>query len=1235
LKKLLFGSNLATDCCQDTSSSFAWRDVGSTLIADAALHHVMPQRMRPYFHSSFSELNELFLSSRNDAAVLAVLLEELQHRDRTVAVSLRGDVERRLGELNGQRAARENTQPDADGVRRRSSQSDTDSGARRTGSSAASSTRARSGPWQDSKLSRPAHLKRMEPLGVAGKPSKYVRPLKMEVQLAITKEMPRAARYAVALGALITEMRREQHGTRQITLENGERVALDRGHIGYVFAFTEDAELFEDARVELRIGGRTVEGNIVSITGGRIVIAVEEDLGAALERCVLVIDNTALLEALKEKLEKSSGDGRQLNVKLADDVVANNGKAAPPASPLSNLAYYRLNQRQKDAVHLSLTNAVTYLWGPPGTGKTTTLSVLIQELFARGKRVLVCSNTNRAVDQVLLNLCRTLGTDHEAMESGKIVRLGRIAHDQLRQEYAEYVTLEGIVERRSRDLKQRKTELEATLADIARRAARVESALRLFAELDQTDAAHRNANQEVEKLNNNGHALVQKLQAARTRLGELNTELESRKAAGLVRRAFLRGDAAIQRDIDSKKRELDQITAEAAQFPDTFKQAKASTDNLAARIAGLTRSLDAMNRADLQNRMKEFATLRQPMVDELAVVNKALAEIEAAVMRDAAVIGATVTKAYLSASNLPAFDVVIIDEASMVLLPALYYAAGLAREAVVMSGDFRQLPPIVSTEQKAIRDQIGMDVFHAAGIVSAVESRKSLPRLVMLDEQHRMDDGICRLISSFMYSGKLRTAAAVEARSIHIPAPLSGPLTIVDTSTLWPFETQTSSFSRYNLVHALVVRNLSSKLQESDYAANGTALGICTPYAAQAKLIRRLIDDEGLGHAVEAGTVHRYQGDEKTTIIIDVPESVGGGHFIGRFLQGDHPDDDGTKLFNVAISRAQAQLVVVANLTYLDGRLPGNAFLRDVLFQMQSRGQVIDARDILTLHPADMRELGQPVDIDLEAQRTGLFGQKDFDAVFRVDIEQAKNSVVIFSGFVTPERVGSYGDLFRRKTLEGVKLRCITRPPQYNGSIPAERGRDALDYLEGIGAVVDCRREIHQKIAIIDSKIVWFGSLNPLSHTARTDEVMMRAVAPGFASELTRQVAIRGARRGSGGQDAAQGENPRCAACGHRTFYFFSQRKKRAFFACEKDGCDWLQDASNPLSKQAAEQADNLPQEGPPCPKCTSKMRRRQGSYGPFYSCSRYPACDGKMNVRQAMEIMAAADEPEELPRVG
>ena len=229
----------------------------------------MPQRSRPYFQSSFKELNELFLRSQNDAIALAALLAELQHRDRAPAISLRGDVLRRLNELNDQGTIRENSQPGPDSAKDNRSQPNSESVARATGSSTAGNIRSRSASSQDSNLRRPAHLKQMEPLGVTGRPSKYIRPLKTDVDLPITNEMARAARYAVALGALVAEMRRQRQGMRQIALENGERVALDRGHIGYVFSFAEDADLFEDARVDLQIGARTIEGNIVSIAGGQ------------------------------------------------------------------------------------------------------------------------------------------------------------------------------------------------------------------------------------------------------------------------------------------------------------------------------------------------------------------------------------------------------------------------------------------------------------------------------------------------------------------------------------------------------------------------------------------------------------------------------------------------------------------------------------------------------------------------------------------------------------------------------------------------------------------------------------------------------------------------------------------------------------------------------------------------------------------------------------------------------
>ena len=1083
-------------------------------------------------------------------------------------------------------------------------------------------------PSSDGRLSAPHRLKRIEPLGVSGRPPKYVRNPKTDITLELRANMPRTARYAVALGALIADMRRQRHVSRQITLEDGERISLDQGHFGYSFVFTEDAELFEDARVELRIGARKIDGQIVSISGGRIIIAVEEDLGETVARCTLVIDNTALLEALKERLEKGGNEGRALNTKLADDVVSNGGQAAPVGPPLSTATFKHGNDIQKHAVRLALANEVIYLWGPPGTGKTTTLSILIEELFNRKKRVLICSNTNRAVDQVLLSLCKTLGIEHPAMEKGQIVRLGRIAHDELRGGYAEFVTLDGIVERRSRDLQKRKTELETRLADIARRAAAAERMLNGFAELDGLRAAITEIEREITRLKSEDQSLVKRRAAAEKRLGDFDHELEKNRTVGALRRVFLRSEKTIVTDIEKTTAVIAAANMAAEQLLDRHRVSKEKADELAARRNDLAGSLVTADRFTLQRQVETFASERQPPLDELASTNKALADIRAAVMRDAAVIGTTVTKAYLSAQDLPAFDVVVVDEASMVLLPALYFAVGLAREKAVVSGDFRQLPPIVQTEQRAIVDEIGMDVFHAAGVVEAVEAGRSDSRMVMLDEQYRMHNSICGLISGFMYQGKLRTSAAVDARPAQVRALLSVPLTVVDTSSLWPFETQTASFSRYNLVHALVARNLFQQLHDADHVKDSRAVGICTPYAAQAKLIRRFIEDEAdLKGIVDAGTVHRYQGDEKTVIVIDIPESVGGGRFIGRFLQGDHPDDDGAKLLNVAATRAREHLVIIANLTYLDDRLPGGALLRDILFQMQSGGQVLDARELLTLRPADLRGLGQPVDIDIETERTGLFGQKDFDVVFRADVAQAKGSVVVFSGFVTPERIGSYGDIFRQKILDGVKIRCVTRPPQYNGSIPPDRGKEALDALEGIGVVVDCRRDIHQKIAIVDGRVVWFGSLNPLSHTARTDEIMMRVHAPRFASELARQVAIRALKRDDDENPAAQGENPRCGKCGGRTFYFWSNRRQRPFFACEA-GCDWVEDATGTAARRYLQQPmDGLPADGPPCPKCGESTQRRQSRYGVFYPCSR-PKCDGKMTARQAMALMAVHPPP-------
>lgn len=258
------------------------------------------------------------------------------------------------------------------------------------------------------------------------------------------------------------------------------------------------------------------------------------------------------------------------------------------------------------------------------------------------------------------------------------------------------------------------------------------------------------------------------------------------------------------------------------------------------------------------------------------------------------------------------------------------------------------------------------------------------------------------------------------------------------------------------------------------------------------------------------------------------------------------------------MSRTQAHLIILANLTYLDAKLPSNAMLRVYLHEMQRRGCVVDAHDVLALRPIDedLKEYAGSGSMEWDEDEWGVFRQETFDQLFQRDVARAKRSVAVFSGFVTPQRVAAYGDLFRRKVGEGVAVRCVTRPPWANGTMDPDESSRALDALEGIGVVVDTRAVIHEKVVIIDDEIVWFGSLNPLSHTARTDELMQRVVSKGWASKLAGLLTIAPSGAIDSEGLAARRENPPCRKCEARMCYV-GRGRWGPYFKCE--GCGHTQ----------------------------------------------------------------------------
>lgn len=1219
----------------------------------------MGHSARPYFKYTGKELKGVYDANHNDIEQLKLLLDELKYRTKPKMVSLRKKVEERLKEIRNPRqqqkapstsSSHSQTQLPIPMPSRSAQESSDENSVDSNRANGTNSTKEKPRQqeedfkkeatqgilftpefqYQKSKTHQDTppggdgmnkgELGHMRPCGLlTDVPSKWSPPIKEGKPLDVPTGATRLVLYQAALKALIVEMRQKGSGMRRVVVENGKLIQLDGKENGYRFYFEGDQEVFEGATLRAVIQGQHVDGKIVSISGKEIIITLAQYFGEYIAEAILQIDNTAMLEALVKRLEEITEGKSGININIADDVIDNKRASEPYESHIEivkeECATHQLNEEQVKIVAMALSNAVTYLWGPPGTGKTQSLGALVDILYKMEKRILICSNTNQAVDQVLLKLCKLFGESHHALQDGKIIRVGRIHHNELEKKYSQYVTLDGVIERKSVDLQKEKVRLEKSILSLQDELSEARIVEERFSVFDSLKLRIDALNKEIEKASKQNIEVENRIGSLDTKILNIDNELKKYKAAGVFRRIVMRSEEKINADkITFESRRRKEMAA-AAQIKARVTELQNMIGKVKSDAEALKEELSSHERSVIQATLRDGDIKLTTLNSALSEVNSALAEIAQSVMNGAQVVGATVAKSYLSAQQFSNFDVVIIDEASMVLIPALYYSAGLAKEKVIISGDFLQLAPIVPSSEQSVLEIIGNDVFHAAGISDAFFNNKQLPRTIMLSKQYRMAENICALISRWMYDNKLVTGFRFEqTQRMSPPAPYDKEFIIVDTSAVMPFVNRDVFNSRYNLMNGMVVRNLCRLLRDSGFVDSGHGqLGICTPYASQAKLLKRVVDGLGLSETLEAGTVHRYQGDEKELMIMDIPDSLG-EYYVGVFLQADRRMDDGAKLFNVAVSRAKCHLIFVANIEYLDRKLPQNAFLRDILYRVQETGNVIDAREVLSLWPIsdDLERLGKSFGLGEETLKTGLFNHKDFHTVFMADLENAKSSIAIFSGFFTPNRIAAYENIFRRKLQDGLEIRCVTRPPTRNGTMDVADGKRTLDALESMGVVVDTRWNIHEKVAILDDEVVWFGSLNPLSHTGKTDEVMARFNDKGIASQLATFLTIeRGVQHNGQGSISTRKENPVCEQCAGRTTY--RTGKFGPFWECE-NVCGWSLSVGKKGSrswngKSGADGFDG--QEAPQCDKCGSKMIIRRSKNGgvPFWGCTAYPTC--------------------------
>lgn len=132
-----------------------------------------------------------------------------------------------------------------------------------------------------------------------------------------------------------------------------------------------------------------------------------------------------------------------------------------------------------------------------------------------------------------------------------------------------------------------------------------------------------------------------------------------------------------------------------------------------------------------------------------------------------------------------------------------------------------------------------------------------------------------------------------------------------------------------------------------------------------------------------------------------------------------------------------------------------------------------------------------------------IFDNNNFLPVYKNDLVNAAREILIVSPFITKRRVLHMLELMNIALAQKVNVIIITRPATDYKDKPAVE--DILGLLKTAGVNLICKSNIHQKFAVIDQKIVWYGSINLLSF-GRAEESIMRLNSSNIASELIRSV---------------------------------------------------------------------------------------------------------------------------------
>lgn len=735
-----------------------------------------------------------------------------------------------------------------------------------------------------------------------------------------------------------------QKGASRYVLRDGRQIRHHRRFCIYEFQVDDIIRAMDDAPITAKIDDKTYKGSLISTTGFRVTVELEHDCGATIPHALLITSAEFLLERLIDSLEAMKRGRKGVNWESVErlfsraDIVAGK-EAAYHLTP--GEAAGKANSSQRKALAVAAGSDITFVWGPPGTGKTSTLGLMVDAFLNAGRRILVASNTNVAVDMALMKIAEaSRGTSR--IERGTVVRFGTPALKEPEElTIIEKTTVDHIVSVRTRDDSEKLDMYEKKISEL-------EHHIEAIRRLKENEIKHKKARVQYEKAMQRWKNAKAKEKALESELRNHIFELSRKKAEwykhieeGAPLRCFPPGKRYASRRISIEDRngliKLKEYSDRVHDWKHARNMAALHIEVTSEKRVQLNEELKAVFR-DCSNPDTVEAEIRK----ELVCVKKQCAEIreriDAAgreIVQNAGVIATTLSQCYISSEiSEQNFDVLIIDEGSMAPLPMIFHAASLCRDKIVIAGDFRQLPPIAKSDSDAALMWLKRDIY---SFLSAEKPNK-LNNTVLLDTQYRMHPLIASVANELVYHGGLRDGIPPCRRSFH---ELLGVLSVVDTGELQARCLRTENHSRFNILHAVLSILISDRLEGK--GLDQEELGIISPYRAQARLQSRLLIDASKENT-SCATVHKFQGRERDAIIFDTTGSSLASS--GKLLRGD-VDSEGGKVMNVAMTRPKDLLTVIAGVTGARRKNPTESFLVQVMEQIEKKGRLLKAYDVV------------------------------------------------------------------------------------------------------------------------------------------------------------------------------------------------------------------------------------------------------------------------------------------------